>query len=572
MKNIRFTYLALLLVIIHACTPAKKSSTSVNHSTDSKIKAERIFFSGLKEKVKENYSEALKQFEQSVKLYPKNDAAFYEISLIQYSQNNYASALKNIEAALKIDATNNWYRELSAELYSVNQKHDKAAAVYKALRTENPNKIDYYYSEVFFLMKQNKSKEAIKLYNLIEQKIGVQEEITNEKYLIHLKESNIVEAENELIKLTEAHPSNLSYLNKLASFHLVNKQVEKAISIYENILEKDTNNVKALISLADYSRKQGEEEKYKYYSKRAFSNENIGIDTKIAILYNYIQAAEKDTTKLVDAYEYTELLVVAHPAEAKAWAIYGDIYNIDQKPKKALEQYKKSLEIRKDIFSVWQQVFFIQSDFKMFDELIEFTNEAKELFPNQSLLYFFNAFAHQQKTELENSNLAYEKGLKMVVNNPNLKSQFYSNLGENYNNLKNFEKSDENFDKSLALNPQNQYVLNNYAYYLSLRSDKLEQAKRMSLLSLELSPENPTYLDTYAWILYKNKEYKDALTYQEKAIELSENPSAALFEHLGDMLFMLDRIDEAVISWGKAKNGGMDSDELQNKISNKKIN
>lgn len=572
MKITRFTYLVLLLLIAQACSNTKNSISNTKLSSDSKIKSDRIFFNGIKEKVKENYPEALRQFEQSVKLYSKNDAAFYEIAIIKYSQNDYATALSNIESALKIDATNKWYRELSAELYSANQKYDKAAAVYKDLRTEKPNNVDYYYSEAFFLIKDGKNKEAIKVYNIIEQKIGVQEDITNEKYLIYLKQSKIEQAENELVKLSEAYPKNLKYLNKLASFHLANKQASKAIAIYEKILEKDPNDAKALMSLADYSRQQGDEEKYKEYSKKAFSNSNIGVDTKIAILYNYIQQSEKDSTKLKEAYEYAELLVEAHPEEAKTWAIFGDIYNIDKKPAKALEKYKKSLEIRKDIFSVWQQAFFIQSDLKMFDDLIESTEEAKELFPNQALLYFFNGLAYQQKKDLENSNLAYEKGLKKVVNNANLKSQFYSNLGENYNDLENYEKSDENFDKSLEQNPNNQYVLNNYAYYLSLRSEKLEKAKKLSLLSLDLSPDNPTYLDTYAWILFKNKEYKEAFKYQQKAIELSEKPSAALYEHLGDMLFKLNRVEEAVVNWEKAKQGGNNSEELQNKISNKKIN
>lgn len=577
MKKLRFTYLILLLLTIQACSSTKSgttknSSASTNYSSENKLRADRIFFSGIKEKIKENYLEALSYFEQSVKLYPKNDAAYYEISLIKYSQNDYVSALNNIESALKIDGNNKWYKELSAELYSANKKYDKAAAVYNSLKLENPNNIEYSYSEAFFLIKQGENKEAINVYNSIEQKIGIQEDITNEKYLIYLKQSKLEEAENELVKLSEAYPDNLNYLNKLASFHLANKQPEKAVSIYERVLEKDPNDTKALMSLADYSRSQGDEEKYRSYSKLAFSNENIGVDTKIAILYNYIQEAEKDSTKLEDAYEYAGLLVEAHPEEAKAWAIYGDIYNIDQKPEKALEKYQKSLEIRQDIFSVWQQVFFIQSDLKMFDELIESTNNAKELFPNQSLLYFFNGFAYQQKKDLENSNVAYEKGLKMVVNNPSLKSQFYSNLGENYNHLEDYEKSDENFDKSLALNPQNQFVLNNYAYYLSIRSEKLEQAKEMSLLSLKLSPDNPTYLDTYAWILYQNKEYKEAFEYQTKAIELSENPSAALFEHLGDMLFKMNKIDEAILNWEKARDGGNDSEELQNKILNKKIN
>ena len=365
---------------------------------------------------------------------------------------------------------------------------------------------------------------------------------------------------------------NLKYLNKLASFYLSNKNQDKAILIYDKILKIDPNDTNALMSLADYYKNKGNEEKYKYYAQKAFSNKNINVDTKITILYSYIQESEKDSSKLDEAFEYVKILVKAHPKDAKGWAIYGDLFNIDEQQEKALEKYKKSLTLRQDIFSVWQQVFFIESDLKKYDDLINSTEEAKELFPNQTLVYFFNGLAYSQQKEYQKSNAAYEKGVKKAVNNPKLKAQFYSNLGENYNDLKEYEKSDENFEKSLEIEPDNQYVLNNYAYYLSLREEKLERAKEMSVLSLELSPDNPTYLDTYAWILYKNKEYKEAYKNQEKAIHLSEKPSAALYDHLGDMLYRMNKIDEAVNYWKKAKEQGDDSEELMKKINERKIN
>ncbi len=565
------TYL-FVIIMFTSCGVNIKISSNFENEKSGIIGAERKYFDGLKEKVKENYPEALNKFQEAIKLYPKIDAAYYEMAIIKYAEKDYSTALKNIESAVKIDESNHWYQELYAELLSANSKYDKAANVFKKLRTQNPNNYDYYFNEAYFLLKDNKNKEALKVYNELEEKTGIQPETSNEKYLIYVKEGKFNEAEKELLALTDAYPKNVKYLNKLASFYLLNKNQDKAIIAYDKILKIDPNDTNALMSLADYYKNKDNQEKYKYYAQKAFSNKNINIDTKITILYSYIQESEKDSSKLDEAFEYAILLVKAHPNDAKVWAIYGDLYNLDKQQEKALENYKKSLELRQDIFSVWQQVFFIESDLKKYEELIQSTEEAKELFPNQPLVYFFNGLSYSQQKQYEKSNEAYKKGVKIAVNNPKLKSQLYSNLGENYNDTKEYEKSDENFEKSLAIEPNNQYVLNNYAYYLSLREEKLERAKEMSILSLELSPDNPTYLDTYAWILYKKQEYKEAYKNQEKAIRLSKSPSAALYNHLGDMLYQMNKIDEAIANWKKAQKKGDDSDELMKKITNRKIN
>ena len=440
--------------------------------------------------------------------------------------------------------------------------------IFNKLKTDYPNNTEYYYNEAFLLQKQNKIKEAIKVYNDLEKQVGIQEDISNQKYKLFLEQSNAVAAENELLKLIETEPENLVYLNKLAQFYQANKQDEKTVSTFNKILEIEPENTLALISLADFYKSKGDEAQYKFYSKKAFSNTNLGIDAKISILYNYITLyQQKKIPNLDDAFEYAELLKEAHPQEAKAWAISGDLYYLADKIELAFQDYKKSLTLQQDVFTVWQQVFFIESDEKKYDDLVKDTEAAKELFPNQALVYFFNGLGNQQLKQNEKAIKAYETGVKMAVSMPALQAQFYSNLGETYNNMKNYEKSDANFDKSLVLDPNNQYVLNNYSYYLSLREEKLDQAKQMSLKSLVLSPDNPTYLDTFAWILYKSKNYKDALKTQEKAIKLSQTPSADMYEHLGDMYFQLNQKEEAKENWEKAKTAGGDIKALDKKIA-----
>ena len=148
-------------------------------------------------------------------------------------------------------------------------------------------------------------------------------------------------------------------------------------------------------------------------------------------------------------------------------------------------------------------------------------------------------------------------------------TQIYSGLGDSYNALKRFKESDEAYNKALEINPDNSYTLNNYAYYLSLRGANLEKAEEMSKRSIQLDLNNPSSEDTYAWILFKLKRYKDARTWIEKAISHSDK-SAVQMEHYGDILFLLGEKGKAFQQWQKARTTGGGSDKLELKINEKR--
>ncbi|MBP7180035.1 MAG: tetratricopeptide repeat protein, partial [Dysgonomonadaceae bacterium] len=130
----------------------------------------------------------------------------------------------------------------------------------------------------------------------------------------------------------------------------------------------------------------------------------------------------------------------------------------------------------------------------------------------------------------------------------------------------------ESYEKSLKLNPQNLPVLNNYSYYLSLEKRDLDKAEQMSSITVKAEPTNPTYLDTYAWILYEQGAYTMAKIYIENAVKYSENePSAEILEHYGDILFKTGEPEKALEQWKKAKELGSDSKTLDEKIRTGKL-
>lgn len=549
----------------------EKAKQTIEVSNAGKVKAERLFFDGQKAKLIGDLEEAYESFSSAIKFHPNLDAAYYELAQLQQLGDDFVSAQKNMEIALSISPSNIWYQRYQGDLLASQFKYEEAAQVYHELRTEHPDEYDYYFQEAYYLILTDQLKEAIDVYDEIENAIGVQGDASLQKHKIYARLNKPDDAVRELEKLINAFPDDLQFRNELAEFYLINGNTEEAVGIFEEILEIEPNNVYALTSLADYYKTIGDKQKAFEYSERAFANPEIPIDAKISVLYNYIKYYDQRKEQIQEAFALADILIKTHPKEAKAYAIAGDLRNLDDRPNEALPFYYQSLDHQKDIFTVWQQIFFINSDMQNYESLVKYTNEAKEYFPNQALVYFFNGLGEQQLKNYANAEKAYSRGVKMAGDNLELKAQFYSNLGDTYNDLKNYKDSDESFDKALELNPRNAFVLNNYSYYLSLRGVKLEKAAEMSLLSNEIQPNNSSFLDTYAWVLYKSKKYKEAKEWQEKAIAASESPSATLLEHLGDILFKLGNEKEALKKWKEAAELKGGSDKLVKKISDQTL-
>jgi tetratricopeptide (TPR) repeat protein len=164
-----------------------------------------------------------------------------------------------------------------------------------------------------------------------------------------------------------------------------------------------------------------------------------------------------------------------------------------------------------------------------------------------------------------------EQGKKLSSSNLELLAYFNGQLGDAYNGIKEYEKSDKAYEAALDFDPDNDHVLNNYSYFLSLRKEKLDLAEKMSTKLIERNPEDPTYLDTYAWVLYNLGKFNDAKKYIEKAINFDETNSGTLVEHYGDILFKLGDVDSAVEQWEKARKLNDTTELLDKKIADRQL-
>jgi Tfp pilus assembly protein PilF len=242
-----------------------------------------------------------------------------------------------------------------------------------------------------------------------------------------------------------------------------------------------------------------------------------------------------------------------------------------QNNNEAKKYFRKAIAQGATAFDAWQNLLILESNDSQYDSLIVHSEEGLELFPNQAALYYFNGFGHLRKKHFQEATYALEQAKKLSIGNNKLLGDINGMLGDAYNSSRQYSKSDKAYEDALAIDPNNDFVLNNYSYFLSLRKEKLETAESMANKLIKLHPDNATYLDTYGWVLYVREKYKEAKKVMEKAVALSQ-ANATHFEHFGDILYKLGDVDGAVKQWEKARTLTSDNETLNKKIANRKLN
>ncbi|MBL7800474.1 MAG: tetratricopeptide repeat protein [Chitinophagales bacterium] len=568
-KSVRFTYIIALLVLLSACSSTKKTTQGKSKLTEEQLmKIQGLQLDAERAKLIEDNSEAIKKYNELLQVDPQNDNAYYQLAMLHFQSNKMHDAEFEAEQAAKLAPSNKWYTDLLSKIYTKSGNTKMAIKTLEQVIQKNPTDPDSYFDLAYLYLQSAQPLNAIRVYDQFEKNYGLEESVVMQKEKLYLKLNQFDKAVGEIKKLIDAYPGEVQYLGMLAELYALNGKREKASEVYQQILAIDPENAQALLATADISASKGDTVARIESMRKVFANPNMNIDSKVRMLLPYIQYYEIKKDKIVEAQELSDILVKTHPDESKAHAIRGDVYYIDKKDDTALVAYNRAIVLRKDIFNVWLQTLIIYSSKREWSTLEKTSSDALELFPNQAIIYLYKGNAEYQLKNYEKAIKTFSKGEKMSGDNAPLKAQMLANLGDVYFNLKKNAESDSAYDRSLKLNPESAYTLNNYSYYLSLRKENLEKAKQMSAYANKLEPDNDSFEDTYAWILFQLGDYKEAKVWQEKAIG-SSTTNGTLLEHYGDILFKLGDIDKAIEQWKKAKSVGSESKTIDAKIASK---
>ncbi len=581
LQTVRIIAVIFLIGLIASCSSSEKASSNKQRqiktppakelTEEQQINLRYLYVEGLKEKYLENYQRAIELFSQCIRIDGRNHAAMYEIALIQGDLKNFADAIFFARSAAELDKENVWYALYLGELYMKTGKFDQAEQVLKQLYERNPQDLDIAYNYASVLLYNGKLEETIVIYDYIESIVGVNPDLATDKQKLYLRLGKTEKAAAELRKLIDKFPADMEYYSMLVELYQVNEMPDKAYEVIQEMQEIKPESPYVYLALAEHYRSKNQKENSFEQLKLAFGSIELDSDVKVRIITSYLPLVQTDEEMLDQAITLSRILAETHPGESIAQAIYGDFLMMKADYTTARDQYLRSLEIDENNFTVWQQLFICFTQLIDPVEFLKHTTRAFELYPDQSLAYLFHGIALSQNDDHAEAVKVLTAGSKLVVDNDTQLFQFYSSLGDSYNELKDYVKSDNYFEKALEIDPDDPYLLNNYSYYLSLRGEKLDDAERMSKRSNELQSGQASFQDTYGWILYRLGRYSEARDWLEKALESGGSSSGTILEHLGDAYYQLGDPEKAVEYWKQAKDLGDTSDFIDRKIADKKL-
>lgn len=575
MKNRYLAYIAVVSILASSCGTTKKQVAStvqakpeveeLNISEDDKNEFEYTFIEGLKQKMIGNQQAAITLFSKCLEINPNSSSAMFELAKIHSGNGDQTSSSLLLEKAINIDPQNKWYKVLLAQIYQQGKQYKKAADLYQQLYALDSENLEYLYMNAALLSSAEKFDQAIVVYNELEKKIGINDQISVEKQQIYQAAGKKKEAQAELQKLIDYNPKEPRYYGLMADYYLSEKDEANALKYYLKILEIEPDNGFVLFSLTSFYRQKEDKEKAWEYIRKGFQNKSADVETKIQY-YLMMTAEEKPFFTEDQVNELVQTLIKTNGDDYRVYTVYAEYLISKGKLEEAREQLRKVLETQKDNYMIWERMLLISNDLLDFKSIYTDAEKAIELFPNQPVLYGLRAVACLQLEKYTEALDVLKEGDAYLLDNKLMKVQFELYRAEANYKLGRVEDAFKAFDAVISIDPENWLAMNNYAYYLSVRNENLEKAEQLSGKAVRANPDNSTYLDTYAWVLFMRKDYTLAKFYMETAIKNGGDKNGVIVEHYGDILFMLGQKDKAMEQWKKAEETGDFSEFLSEKI------
>lgn len=543
--------------------------------------AEFYFTEAEKYYILEDYAKALEYYQKVLEINPESATVHYKVADVLSRGNRTDDMLRaslSIEQAIRLDRKNKYFYLLGANIYMSLSRYDRAAQLFEGMLHEVPNTQEYLYELAVVYQYAGKNEEAIKTYNRAENFFGINETSSLQKQRLYFELGKPKEALNEGEKLLQAFPDDERLVVGVAENQSQYNQKNQAISTLEKFVAENKIAPNASLFLAGLYRDTNQEEKARRLIRTVFDDPEVELNSKLVVLGTYSEELnqlkaknESDPAKQKFALDILEILKINYPNETNVSVMGGDLYLSVGKNQEARREYLQAVQSGEVNFEVWQNLLYIEMQLSEWDAVIAHTEKALEYYPNQAMLHYFRGAALLQRRSYREAINSLEQSKKLATSNPGMTAEINGLLGDAYNATKDYTKSDKAYEDALAFNPNNEVVMNNYSYFLALRKANLERAEKLSAQLIKDHPDNPTYLDTYAWVLYARQKYKEARKVMERVVA-SGKANATHLEHFGDILFQLGEVANAVQQWEKARQLlHAPSEALNKKIADRKL-
>ena len=533
-----------------------------------------FFLEAMTEREKGNATAAFEMLRHCLEINPEASEAYYYLAHYYLGMKQGDKALEAFRKASELEPDNVNYLETLAQMYLQSQDLKSATETFEKLSKAEPEREDVLGMLVQLYSEDEKLySKAIAILNRLEELDGMNERISYSKADLYFKMNNGKAAVAEMKKLADQYPYDLNYRNAYADMLLANDQDKKAFDIYREILKEEPGNSEVLMSLRTYFQAKGNTAAADSTTIKILTASNANTDEKIYILRQEVMENENnggDSTKVLQLFERTIAAKDSDPSIGLLMASYMELKQMPQEEinkvlegvlAKAPDNAAARLQL---IAAAWQK--------KDFDRVVSLCAAARQYNPEEMAFYYYQGVALAQQDKNTEAIETFRNGVGVINDNssPDIVSDLYAILGDLLHQNGDKQEAYAAYDSCLQWKPENYSCLNNYAYYLCEDGGDLNKAEQMSYKTIKAEAKNATFLDTYAWILFRLERFAEAKIYIEQTLQCDSDSSAVIVEHAGDIHAKCDNIDKAVELWQEALKKAPDNEILARKIRQRK--
>lgn len=541
---------------------------------DALMRYNYFFLEAIRQQEMGNMAAAFDLLNHAKDINPDAPEVYYKLAGYYVYMKNNEQARINYEKAAALDPENSTYLEKMGQFYITQSDYTNALDAYERLYATNKAREDIL--QILFQLygSQNDYKKMIEVLDRLELLVGSNEHLSLSKMQIYDQMGDKKKEEAVLMALVAEHPLELSYKVMLGNWLFQNGKKKRALQEYKAVLMEEPDNPYAQLSLLDYYRDARDLKMVDQLTENILQSKKTEKETKMALLRQVIMDNQNESGK--DSLEVLKLFdkVLASPQEDADIVLMKAAYlTLQGYPKNEINMvYEQAIEIEPDnirarlalLQNIWED--------KEYDKVIEVCRLAQEYNPEEMAFYYYQGFAQYMKHDNDGALTTFRKGVSQIKpdSNPDIVSDFYAVMGDILHEKGLDKEAFESYDSCLQWKPDNFAALNNYAYYLSEKRKDLSKAEQMSYKTIKAEPNNATYLDTYAWILFQQERYQEAKIYIDQTIKNDKAPSGVVIEHAGDIYFNAGEPEKALEFWKQASENGNNSAILKRKIEQKK--
>lgn len=492
-------------------------------------------------------------------------AAAYYAAAMNMAPDDPALALQYSAKANALDSTNIWYRTQLGKLMIINSKYADALPVFNSLIKESTADPDTYRTLAALHEVSGKPFAALAVIDSAQTRFGKLEELAAYKRELLIKVNLTDLAITESQHLVDEYPHKYENYLILANLHLNKHSDSLALANINKALELDPTGIDPLLSLSEYYKAIGDNKNFLATTKVIFMNKDMELDVKIRFFKDLIRDTPFYAANYFSLTDIVNTLRITYPQSYEVTELYADNLISAGNVEEGINIYKAYLTDTTSIMAPYQMIIDGETYLKRVDSVRKYTELALARFPGNVGLHIRRAGSLQYLMRENEAHDAYREALKFTGTD-SLRSVVFGLIGDMYHQQNKMRFAYRFYDNALKHNKDNVLVLNNYAYYLSEEKRRLDKALIMAERVMELQPGNPTYIDTYAWVLYRLGRYEEAKKAMLSAISLDRSGNPEYMLHYGDILFEMGDHFMAKYYWEKALKAGYDEKKIEERI------